>query len=520
MPVQLRFIDLFCGCGGLSYGLEKANHICVGALDLKPQAIESFNHNHKNKVGLCRDLRTYSPKEFQEESRTEDVDLIVGGPPCQGFSTAKRVGGGNNGPNVVSDTRRELYKVFLQFVEHFRPRLFVMENVLGIRSASSGSYFTNIQKEARDLQYNVACVELRCWEFGVPQSRIRQIFIGTMLGHAPFAADLYLKKTHHLDVHGARENAVVTLGEAIGDLPPLSANSGSIESHYDLALRELHFKRYGPRFTKDVLQVQDADKLTWHVARMHSERDLRDFDRLFEGETSKEALKRGVQMESPYSRETFADRYTRQHRDKLCSTIVSHLRRDGLMFIHPTQRRSLTPREVARVQSFPDTFEFFGSRGDVYEQIGNAVPPEAGLAIGLGLAEYVASSSPERSLAIQSKDQEACIRHLENLMNSLYPGCLRIMSDEEFLVAWGAVHIVKPSIHPDNALDTSGPRVDPTNGESLVLKPYYERTGWPAYLVPMAVEALERYRRGNISASDYYFQGYKSNKFSTSLTES
>jgi DNA (cytosine-5)-methyltransferase 1 len=239
---------------------------------------------------------------------------------------------------------------------------------------------------------------------------------------------------------------------------------------------------------------------------MHSERDLRDFDRLAEGQTSKQALSAGIEMEFPYNRDTFKDRYTRQHRDQLCSTIVAHLRRDGLMFIHPTQRRSLTPREAARIQSFPDTFVFAGDRGPVYEQIGNAVPPEAGKALGLALTKYLESSTSSNRSAASDDHQKACVSALEELLDSLYLGRLKNMGTKEFMWIWNAVHAVKPSIHPDNAFDRSGPIQPPSHGVSPIFAPYYLRSGWPVYLLPIAEEALFRYRSGEISAAQYYFQ--------------
>lgn len=503
---NFRFLDIFSGCGGLSYGLQNAGHECVGALDHDQNAINTFNVNHSRPVGFCRDLLRFNPKDFECESGITSIDLIVGGPPCQGFSTAKRTGGGNNGPNAVLDPRRDLYKVFLRYVAHYQPSIFVMENVLGIRSAASGEYFTAIQNEARNLSYNVSPVELRCWEFGVPQSRVRQIFVGTKVGFPPFAPELYLTQTHFSDNVPLGSQPIVTLGEAIGDLPVLEANSGGIESTYDLVLRKNHLEKYGQRYTYDVLQVNRTEVLSWHIARMHSERDLRDFDRLAEGQTSKKALEAGIEMEFPYDRETFKDRYTRQHRDRLCSTIVAHLRRDGLMFIHPTQRRSLTPREAARIQTFPDTFKFMGQRGPVYQQIGNAVPPEAGRAIGLALSKYLSTiARTSRSIASQTEYLDA-IKLLEDLINSLYLGRLQSMSADEFTNVWRAVHMVKPSIHPDNALDRTGPIHPPSHGISLALEPYYLRSGWPHYLIPIAEEALKRYRKGELTANQFYFQ--------------
>ena len=504
--VALRFIDLFSGCGGLSYGLEKAGHECVGAIDRSESAIRSFNLNHRHQVGMCRDLLTYYPKDFAKATGVTEVDLIVGGPPCQGFSTAKRVGGGNNGSNTAIDSRRELYRVFLRYVAFYKPKIFLIENVLGIRSTANGHYFTAIQNGSRELGYNVSPIELRCWEYGVPQSRVRQIFIGTRVGLPPFAAELFLKKTHFSTPIKPSDERIVTLGESIGDLPPLQANSGSIESEYDQSLREKHIEKYGDRYIYRVLHANEANTLTWHVSRMHSERDLRDFDRLAEGETSKTALKSGIEMEFPYDRNTFKDRYTRQHRDRLCSTIVAHLRRDGLMFIHPTQRRSLTPREAARIQSFPDTFLFAGDRGSVYEQIGNAVPPEAGKAIGIALTLYLEAWSQIGCESISSEQKNACVTMLEELLDSLHLGWLESIETDQFMTIWNAVHFVKPSLHPDNANDRLGPYFAPAHGVSRVFEPYYIRSGWPHSLIPIAEEALNRYKSGEISAAQYYFQ--------------
>src|SRR6185436_8634072 len=134
-------------------------------------------------------------------------------------------------------------------------------------------------------------------------------------------------------------------------------------------------------------------KLTAHRARPHSERDLRDFVKLREGEHCGKAIKRGETFEFPYDKDSFKDRYTRQHRDQLCSAIVAHLKKDGLMFIHPTQKRSLTPREAARIQSFPDTFTFPSMVTHCFPQIGNAVPPLVGRAVGLAIVDYLAASA-------------------------------------------------------------------------------------------------------------------------------
>jgi DNA (cytosine-5)-methyltransferase 1 len=506
MLKKIKFIDVFSGCGGLSYGLEMAGLECLAAVDFNAVAIETFNLNHKQPVGLKRDLTQFEPEELAEIMGTNEIDLIVGGPPCQGFSTARTQGGANFGKEFVDDPRRDLYKRFLKHVEFFKPKIFVMENVLGIKSMGSGIYFTKIQEASRALGYSVAPVQINCWEFGVPQKRIRQLFIGTKVGQPLFMPTRHLKKTHSLNPNDDSLAPVVTLGEAICDLPALKANDGSSESTYDLALRKKHLKDYGNRYIIDSMRADQAKNLTWHVSRPHSDRDLRDFLRIREGENSKGAIARGEVMETPYSMESFADKYKRQSRYELCSTIVAHLKKDGLMFIHPTQNRSLTPREAARVQSFPDTFQFSGQRGNVYEQVGNAVPPLAGRAIGLAIKAYLKSNaSSEPRPKFKEFERRKSIKKLEELTKSLYLGVITKMSTEEFLTTWNLVHILHPTLHPETALDKSGEIHMPPSGTSDVLAPYYKRSGWPLALIPIAEEANARYKNKELTEEDYYF---------------
>jgi DNA (cytosine-5)-methyltransferase 1 len=511
MSKTIKFIDIFSGCGGLSYGLELAGLECLAAIDFNKIAIETFNLNHKNPIGLKRDLTQFQPKELAEIICTNRIDLLVGGPPCQGFSTARTQGGANFGKEFIDDPRRDLYKYFLKYVEFFDPKVFVMENVLGIKSMGSGIYFTKIQEASRALGYSVAPVQINCWEFGVPQKRIRQLFIGTRLGLPLFMPARYLIKTHSIEPCESSAEPIVTLGEAICDLPALKANDGAIESRYDLKLRKNHLNQYGNRYIIDLMAVDKASKLTWHISRPHSERDLRDFLRLREGENSKGAIARGEILETPYSMESFSDKYKRQSRFDLCSTIVAHLKKDGLMFIHPTQNRSLTPREAARVQSFPDTFQFSGQRGNVYEQIGNAVPPLAGKAIGFAIKTYLMNNSSTNARPhYKESERNRAIKKLEELTHSLYLGVLANMSKKEFLSAWNLVHIVHPTLHPEMALDRSGEIYMPPSRTSDVLAPYYKRSGWPVALIPIAIEANKRYANKELTEEDYYFNNLAS----------
>lgn len=368
MNTTITFLDLFCGCGGFSLGLQRAGLQGLAAIDFNTEAIQVFRANFRNIPHILeKDLTQFSPSDLEALIGTNRVDLIVGGPPCQGFSTARQVDGANHGKRLKEDPRRHLYKEFLRHVEHFQPKIFVMENVLGIRSASGGQYYTSVQAEARRLGYRVTAQIEECVKLGVPQKRRRQLFIGTredIPGY--FRSKLKLPKCAIPDA---------TLWEAIGDLPVLKAGEGEEVQDYDLKRR---FNKRTPRCLKylsDVLQVEKASQLTAHRARPHNDRDLGDFLKLKEGESSAEAMRRGIEFDFPYDKTVFKDRYTKQHRNRPCSTIVAHLAKDGLMFIHPTQNRTLTPREAARVQSFPDWFQFPVARTHQFRVIGNAVPP-------------------------------------------------------------------------------------------------------------------------------------------------
>jgi DNA-cytosine methyltransferase len=186
------YIDLFCGCGGFSLGMQRAGFHEQAAIDCYPEAISTFRNNLRhlpNDQIVQADLTKFGPEQLDamimpanSRAARPIVDVIVGGPPCQGFSPVRRVDGGNHGTRLVADERRHLYKQFLAFVAYYQPRVFVMENVLGIRSAAGGEFFTRVQCEARALGYRVHGEELRAWRYGVPQKRIRQIIIGTRRG--------------------------------------------------------------------------------------------------------------------------------------------------------------------------------------------------------------------------------------------------------------------------------------------------------------------------------------------------
>ena len=423
-------------------------------------------------------------------------------------------------------------------MDFFQPGVFGMENVLGIRTAAGGEYFTRVQVEARALGYRVHAQVENAEALGVPQKRRRQLIIGVRSdGPASFLPELK---------PAPRAQVGTLLGHALGDLPKLAAGEGSDERSYDYERRERHVAQnaLARNYLGEVLEVDLADKLTNHIARPHSARDLRDFAKLAEGDNSAAAMKRGVAFEFPYDKSTFKDRYTRQHRERPCSTVVAHLSKDGLMFIHPTQQRSLTPREAARIQSFPDWFRFPAARTHAFRLIGNAVPPLIGEAVGLEVKEFLggravlprrpdstrsvgelgehlqpreetrsarlaASESGPRSNAALPDDRSATARELERLAQ-LDRRALRVLPTEEFLHGWHALLFLFPGLHPGNALD-HGDVIEEVPTEQLGLPGFereldrrHTRSGWPVALEAIGIEAWRRYEAGQLSDGDLY----------------
>ncbi len=504
----LTCIDLFAGCGGFSLGLHRAGLKILAAIDFDPKAIEVYRANfYSTPHILCKDLTQFSAEELEELIGTNRLDVIAGGPPCQGFSQVRQRDGANNGVRIIHDPRRTLYQQYFEYVKHFQPKLFVMENVLGLRSADGGKYFRAIQFTARECGYRVVGITVDAWKFGVPQKRRRQLIVGTHLSISEFFRESMIQPV--LELEG------VTLGDAIGDLPRLAPASGTDPSDYDLERRTKHeVCEIARKYLYEVLEVDKADKLTAHIARPHSERDIRDFKKLKEGETAKQALERGETMEFPYDRASFNDRYTRQHRRRLCSTIVAHLSKDGLMFIHPTQDRSLTAREAARIQSFPDTFKFPIPRTHQYRVIGNAVPPLIGQAVGAAIDKYLEiprrMPRKEENRQIPKNIHEAATR-VGALVDAVNSRSIRKLTDDEFIFNWKGVAYLLPGLHPDSHFD-HGLEIsnEPCHQNPLVKSfpflsaPYYTQSGWPVALKPVLAEAWRRHNAGSLADDELY----------------
>ena len=515
------FIDLFCGCGGFTLGLTRAGLRCLAAIDFNSEAVTTLRANFsKDEIPhvLERDLTRFTPAKLAAVIGIDRPDIIVGGPPCQGFSTVRQVDAANHGSRVKRDKRRYLFRAFLDHVEYFKPRVFVMENVLGIQSAAKGKFFTMVQHEARNMGYRVHAQVEEAWKLGVPQKRRRQLIIGVRTDVSGFLSEL--SPARRAFVPGAELRQEPTLWDAIGDLPSLAAGAGDETCDYDLERRAIFLSERDSRarhYVETVLEIARAPKLTAHRARPHSERDLRDFTRLREGESADQSIARGEKMEFPYDRAVFLDRYTRQHRERLCSTIVAHLAKDWLMFVHPTQNRSLTPREAARVQSFPDWFQFPVARTHQFRLIGNAVPPLVAEAVGEELLEFLAEKRTDADvipfeLAPLPKDEVEAVDWLRPFLDDPSPRFMKAVTPEVFKQAWYAIAFLYAGLHPDAALD-HGERISRKPSadyapirllEPRLLAPYYERSGWPVVLAPVAREAWRRFRAGLLKDEEFY----------------
>jgi len=509
---DMTYIDLFSGCGGISLGLKWAGLKEIAAIDFDPSAVKVYKTNFpENKHVYCEDLRFFTPEELAKRTGLDHVNVIVGGPPCQGFSSVRQRDGSNSGKRLIADDRRELYQEILKFVSFFKPDIFIIENVPGITSAAGGHFFNQVQNEARNLNYRVHSEVIKAWEYGVPQKRIRRLIIGTAIELSLFSSDLFVEKTH--GESSVSKEKLVTLWEAIGDLPAISAGSGSDIQDYDKELRERHLSEYSGRYIIDVLECDKSPDLYHHKARPHSDRDLRDFSRLLEGENSYQAIMRGERMEFPYDRSSFKDRFKRQSKDDLSSTILAHLSKDGLMFIHPTQNRSFTVREAARIQSFPDTFMLPVSRTNQFRLIGNAVPPLVGKALGKGVIKWLSFNRDKPGNHSNSNPRAKSLFTLSTFVEISQKMIISEIPTAAFTKGWKSIHELLPQLHPTSALENGDIVIedanlmvgDPILDDKLSINTIYQRSGWPVSLVILAREAKRRYDLGELSASEFYW---------------
>lgn len=338
-------IDLFCGCGGLSLGFEQAGYNVLLGIDMWKDALETFSYNHKNSKTLCADLSILSPIAIEKEIQTNNVDIIIGGPPCQGFSIA--------GKRIIDDERNQLYKSFVKIVAHFKPKAFVLENVPNILTMGNGTIKQAIISDFEDLGYKVFTKVLMASDYGVPQNRKRAIFIGILNGNDyEFPQPLKDKKVSSFD--------------ALSDLPENTIKDGE---PYPLEATS--------EYQKDMRKGSNG--LYNHEITIHNEKTIKIISMVPDGGNYKD-----LPLNLQDTRKVHIA-WTRLNSAKPSFTIDCGHRHH----FHYSFNRIPTVREAARIQSFPDWFIFTKSRTSQYKQVGNAVPPLMAKAIALSLKKML-----------------------------------------------------------------------------------------------------------------------------------
>jgi DNA (cytosine-5)-methyltransferase 1 len=380
-----RIVDLFAGGGGLSEGFEQVGFDVAVAVDADAVAMRTYRFNHpsvREDRALCRDIRTFEPGELRRLAGRRRIDVLIGAPPCQGFShVGHRSKTSLTGYSVKDDARNYLYEYMVAAAIELRPRLFLMENVPGMKSARRGE-LSFIDEAAWALEqegFTTATWRLNAAAHGVPQDRLRYFLVaarGVPLPERP--------PEQYQDTLGREFNTdalpAITFDEAVFDLPPRQADDGHVIDLWTSrdATDSARYRRYLAKFG-----ILSTSRLLFnHTVRYHNERDLELYGLLRPGEDSVHALERHKRADlMRYRTDVFDDKYARLRGDRPCKTIVSHLAKDGNGYIHPSQVRSISLREAARVQSFRDDYVFCGSPSDQWVHLGNAVPPVMAAAI-------------------------------------------------------------------------------------------------------------------------------------------
>lgn len=372
------FIDLFAGCGGLSLGLEQAGFNPILVNEIIPQFCETYrlNRNLEKRNCFVGDICELNRNISESSSQFEGIPLVCGGPPCQGFSMANR-------QRIIDDPRNMLYKEYLKFLCEVRPLFFIMENVRGMQSRwdeiqSDFNSYLNTQKH----EYSFSGKLLLAEEYGVPQHRERFVVIGNRLGIDP--EDIFNK------IFTMKRPAFV-LRDALHGLPPLGVKTekgrNNIENDATGYTAQM-FNYELNAFYEFINGNKFIDTLYNHKNRYNNPRDIEIYSRLPQGGNS---LHPSIADIMPYSRrnDIFKDKFFKLQEDHICKTITSHMKYDCNMYIHPWYSRGLSPREAARIQTFPDDFIFYGAQNMWYAQIGNAVPVKLAYVIGTAIASYL-----------------------------------------------------------------------------------------------------------------------------------
>lgn len=332
----MKIIDLFSGVGGLSLGFEMEGFESVAAIDFWEDAIKTYNHNRKNKVGLAMDVTSFNNDLIPKLIRNHEITGIIGGPPCQGFSTA-RLSNATEKIGKINEERNHLYLEFFRAVEIVKPQFFLIENVRGLVTANQGAFVNDILERFGNIGYNVRYQILNASDYGVPQNRHRVFFVGFREGEFTFPEKFSYK---------------VSCSDAISDLvksteDPIQKYTTSSKTEYQKLMRN------GSNSVKN------------HEVTFHNEQTTTVISMVPDGGNIKSLPP-----------EYWGIRKYNKAFQRMNSLLPSNTIDTGHRnYFHYCENRIPTARESARIQSFPDWFEFIGTKGSQYKQVGNAVPP-------------------------------------------------------------------------------------------------------------------------------------------------
>lgn len=327
-----KIVDLFCGCGGLSRGFEMAGFEVIAAIDMWSDAIATYNHNFSSHQAVCEDIHHWTNEYLASLKKKHHIVGVIGGPPCQGYSTV--------GTRDINDPRNHLYLEYCRVVELLDPAFFVIENVKGLTTLGKGAFKDDILRRFSALGYDVKYQILNAADYGVPQNRYRVFFVGT-------------KNRRFVFENVEKSHKVITTKDAIGDLPPLVSDEQV--NCYDKL----------PETEYELMMRGGAKHLFNHAGTRHSEQTRRIISMIRDGGKIRDL------PASYWKIRKYNKAFERMASDRPSNTVDTGHRN----YFHYEQDRIPSVRENARLQSFPDSFEFLGSKTSQYKQVGNAVPP-------------------------------------------------------------------------------------------------------------------------------------------------
>jgi len=385
-------LDLFCGAGGITEGFRQAGFQCLYANDISYWAIETFRANHPTTLADNRPIEEVDAAALRNELRLQkgELDVLVGGPPCQGFSI-------NAPERFLDDPRNSLFRHYIRFIDEFQPRSLLFENVPGMLSLGDGVIFERILQALEEQGYHLSVKIMFAAHYGIPQERWRTIILGSRGASAPNHPYPTHYATARANFKGGKTmtfpmlpleqpilKPFVTLGEAIGDLPRLAMGEGGEIVSYDK-----------PALSEYARRMRSAETVTYnHFANVFGPRNVERMKHVKPGGSWRDIpfdlLPKGMQKAR---KSDHTKRYGRLRNDGLAGTVLTKCDPHwGAVFL-PDQDRALTVREAARIQSFPDSYKFLGPRVAQYEQVGNAVPVLMAKAIGAEIKKHLARDS-------------------------------------------------------------------------------------------------------------------------------